>query len=150
MRVSFAACAVLPLAVLASSCEHANPVGPSALTSTGALVSALQAQGATVRTGEMLPNALPCLSVTGQVVFVNSGTVNAFAYPTAAAADRDASKVPPDASGTTGDGCASRITWVAPPHFYKRDQVIVVYAGLAEDVLDPLENVLGTPFAGRQ
>ena len=55
----------------------------------------------------------------------------------------------PDGSGVTGGGCAALITWVGPPHFYKRDQLIVVYAGSADDVLRPLEAVLGKPFVSR-
>jgi hypothetical protein len=102
-----------------------------------------------VRRGEVLPNALPCLSASGHVVFVNSESINAFEYRTVAAADRDAAKISPDGSGTTGSGCAALITWVGPPHFYKRDQLIVVYAGSADDVLRPLEVVLGKPFASR-
>ena len=97
----------------------------------------------------MLPNALPCLSVSGQVVYVNSGSINAFEYPTAAAAESDATKISPDGSGVTTTGCAALITWVGPPHFYRRDQLIVVYAGSANDVLRPLEAVSGKPFATR-
>lgn len=150
MRTFFPASAILAVAVLASSCEHRTPMGPSPLTSTDALVAALQEQGgATVRRGDVLPKALPCLSVSGQVVFVNTGSINAFEYPTVAAAESDAAKVSPDGSGVIGNGCAALITWVGPPHFYKRDQLIVVYAGSADDVLRPLEVVLGKPFATR-
>jgi hypothetical protein len=149
MRTFFPASAILAVALLGSSCDRRNPVGPSPLTSTDALVTALQQQGATVRRGDVLPNALPCLSVSGHVLFVNSGSINAFEYRTVAAADSDAAKISPDGSGTTGSGCAALITWVGPPHFYKRDQLIVVYAGSADDVLRPLEVVLGKPFASR-
>ncbi len=148
MRVVFPAIAILPLALL-SACGHENPVGPGALNSTDALVGALKSQGATVTRGEVLSMALPCWSVSGQVLLVNSASVNVFEYPTAAAAERDASKVAPDASGITGEQCAAKITWVGPPHFYKRDQVIVVYAGSDEAVLRPIETVLGKPFASR-
>jgi hypothetical protein len=149
MRGLLSGCAALSFAVLASSCEHANPVGPSTLNSTETLVTALRAQGATATSGEMLPNALPCLSVSGQVVLVNSGSINAFEYPSVAAANNDAAHISPDASGVSGGGCAALISWVGPPHFYRRDQIIVVYAGTADDVLRPLEAVLGKPFASR-
>ncbi|PYR89387.1 MAG: hypothetical protein DMF84_24505 [Acidobacteria bacterium] len=119
------------------------------MTSTEALVAALQRQGATAGRGDVLPLALPCLSVSGRVVSVNTGSVNAFEYPSVVAAETDASKILPDGSGVTGGGCAALITWVGPPHFYKRDQLIVVYAGSADDVLRPLEAVLGKPFVSR-
>ena len=149
MRSFFPVSAILAIALLASSCEHTNPVGPSPLASTDALVTALLQHGATARRGEVLPNALPCWSVSGQVVFVNAGSINAFEYSTIAAAESDAAKVSPDGSGVTGNGCAALMTWVGPPHFYRRDQLIVVYAGSADDILRPLEAVLGKPFASR-
>jgi len=140
--------AILGAALLVSSCET-NPVAPSPLTSTDALVTALQQQGATARRGDVLPMALPCLSASGRVVFVNTGSVTAFEYPSDAAAENDAAKVSPDGSGTVDGGCGALITWVGPPHFYRRDQLIVAYAGTADDILRPLEAVLGRPFAMR-
>jgi hypothetical protein len=80
---------------------------------------------------------------------VNSGSANVFEYASAAAADRDAAKISADGSSVSGDGCAAQVSWNGPPHFYKRDQLMVVYAGTATEVLGPLEMVLGKPFAGR-
>jgi hypothetical protein len=120
---------------------------PHAIPDT--LIAALRQQGATATAGEVLPFALPCLSTKGRVVFVNTGTINVYEYPTAAAAEADAVRVSPDGSGVAGDQCAALITWVGPPHFYKTGQLIVVYAGSAADVLRPLEAVLGKPFANR-
>ena len=149
MRRSVGRCAVISVVILAASCDRANPVGPSDLTSTNTLVAALRAQGATASLGEMVVRALPCVSVDARIVFVNDGMANAFEYPTAAAADGDAAKISPDGSSVSGDGCAAQVTWIAPPHFYKRDHLIVVYAGTADSVLRPLEAVLGKPFATR-
>lgn len=98
--------------------------------------------------GDVLP-PFPCLSANGQVIFVNTGVVNVFEYPTVADAESDAAKVSTDGSGVVGDRCAALITWVGPPHFYKSDRLIVVYAGSADAVLQPLEKVLGKPFAQR-
>jgi len=149
MRGSLAISAVVGLAIAAASCDRANPAGPSTLTSTSALVSALRDQGAVASLGETIPNALPCVSVSARVVRVNSGSANVFEYASAAAADRDAAKISTDGSSVSGDGCASQVSWIGPPHFYKRDRLMVVYAGIAADVLGPLETVLGKPFAGR-
>ncbi len=41
------------------------------------------------------------------------------------------------------------VGWVAPPHFYKKEKLIVLYVGDDNNVLDILEGVLGTQFAGR-
>jgi len=149
MRRSLYASVILVVALLTASCERATPVGPSKLPpSTDALIVALQQQGTTVVRGDVVP-PLPCLFANGQVIFVNTGVVNVFEYPTVADAESDAAKVSPDGSGVIGDRCAALITWVGPPHFYKSDRLIVVYAGSADAVLQPLEKVLGKPFAQR-
>ena len=136
----------LTLAFLAVACEKANPIGPSPLTSTDALIEALQQQGATVVAGEVLPReSNPFFSTNARVVLVNGGHINVFEYATTAASERDAAKVSPDGSFVG----SAVITWIGPPHFYRRDRLIVIYAGRADDVLQPLEAVLGTPFAHR-
>ena len=40
-------------------------------------------------------------------------------------------------------------SWVAPPHFYKAEKLIVLYVGESEAIIDILESVLGPQFAGR-
>lgn len=147
VRVSRPAIVTL-LALLGNSCHAQNPVGPTSLTSTDRFISALQQQGAIVRRGDALGQALPCWSASAEVVFVNSGAVNVFEYSNRAAAERDAARVSSDGSSISGNGCAAKVSWVAPPHFYKRDQLIVVYAGQANDVLEPLEVVMSKPFVG--
>lgn len=149
MHQSLYASVIVAVALLTASCERASPLSPSKLPpSTDALIAALRQQGATVVPGDVLP-PLPCLSANGQVMFVNTGVVNVFEYPTVADAESDAAKVSPDGSGVVGDRCSALITWVGPPHFYRSDRLIVVYAGSADAVLQPLENVLGKPFAQR-
>lgn len=149
MRRLFGVATIVATAGVAGSCERSNPVGPSPVTPTDALIAALREQGATVTLGDVLPMAMPCFSVSGRLVLVNAGGTNVFEYASAAAADNDAAKVTSDGAGVIERGCASLITWVGPPHFYKLDQLIVVYAGTADDVLRPLEAVLGKPFASR-
>jgi hypothetical protein len=146
MRLFSPASVIFVAALSGASCAQSNPVGPNPFTSTDTLILALQQQGATVRRGDALP-ALPCLAAKGRVVYVNTGSVSVFEYPSEAAAESDAANVSPHGSGTVGGGCAALITWVGPPHFYKADQLIVVYAGSADDVLRPLESVVGKPFA---
>jgi len=148
MPQSSQALILLVVSFFALSCEK-NPVGPGELTSTDDFLVALRQQGASVTRGDVLPLGIPCFSTNGRVVSVNTGSVNVFEYPTAAAAETDASKVSPDGSYVRGDSCAAVIEWVGPPHFYKSARLIVTYAGSADDVLRPLEAVLGPPFARR-
>ncbi len=67
-----------------------------------------------------------------------------FDYASSAAATSDASKV--SAAGTPIG--TTQITWIAPPRFYRKEQLIVLYVGSNADVLRALEAVLGKPFAG--
>lgn len=40
------------------------------------------------------------------------------------------------------------VDWIAPPHFYKKGQLIVLYAGVNISVIHILEASLGSQFAG--
>ncbi len=107
------------------------------------LVDSLRATGATVEpAGEMTQ---PFFSVNGSIIVVNGGDVQVFEYADAIAAEVEAALVSPDGSsvGTT------MVRWVAPPHFYRVEKLIVLYVGDSETVTDVLESVLGQQFAGR-
>ena len=146
VRPSYYRSLVVLLALLISSCGHANPIGPGGVASIDSLIAALRQQGADAQRGETLPRSSnPFFSTNAQLVMVNDRTISAFEYISAAAADADAAKVSPDGS-TVGN---TMITWIGPPHFYKAGALIVIYAGTDDDVLGPLEQIVGKPFAHR-
>ena len=68
-----------------------------------------------------------------------------FEYDSQGAADRDARQIRPDGSGTP----TTIVHWVAPPHFFRKGRVIVVYVGNGPAVTTLLNDVLGPQFAGR-
>ncbi len=106
------------------------------------LVDSLRASGATVEpAGEMTQ---PFFSVDGMVIVVNGADVQVFEYADAAAAEAEAALVSPDGSSVG----TSMVGWVAPPHFYRAEKLIVLYVGDSETVTDVLESVLGQQFAG--
>ncbi len=118
--------------------SHGGPV-----TDYVSLIDNLRAAGAIVEpAGEV---SQPFFSVNGQVITVNNGDVQVFEYADTAAADAEAAFVSADGSsvGTT------MISWVAPPHFYKTGRLIVLYVGDNTAVINVLEAVLGSQFAGR-
>jgi hypothetical protein len=130
-------------AVTLSSCGS-SVVQPSQLTSTEALVRALQQQGATVtRAGSLPQSSYPFFSVSAQLLQVNGADVQAFEYASATGADSDAATVSPTGSSVG----QSQVSWMDTPHFYKRDRLIVLYVGHSADVLRILEAVLGAAFA---
>ena len=139
-RLSVFVAAVL----LTYACDEANPAGPSASPATDQLIAALRQEGATVTRGDVLArDATPYLSTNAQVVVVNGGSVNVFEYSSEAAATADAGTV----SRSDCSIGTAKITWIGPPHFYRKSSLIVIYAGSESAVLQPLGRVLGEPFA---
>ncbi len=67
-----------------------------------------------------------------------------FEYRDASAADADARRISPDGSGTA----TTKVSWVAPPHFFLKGRVMVLYVGIDPAVVSLLTSVLGAPFAG--
>jgi hypothetical protein len=59
--------------------------------------------------------------------------------------EAEAAQIAPDAS-TIGTNMPS---WMSDPHFYKLGNMIVLYVGQDQKILDILSNVLGPQFAGR-
>jgi hypothetical protein len=107
------------------------------------LIDALRASGATVQSGEAVEQ--PFFTVPGRFVHVNGQDVQVFQHPDAAGAQREPGLVSPD-GGTVG---GSAIMWAAPPHFYRKGRLIVLYVGDDSSVESVLQLVLGLQFAGR-
>jgi hypothetical protein len=84
----------------------------------------------------------PFLSVKGQVITIDGEDVQVFEYRTAHRAEVDAQKV-------SSPNATSIAMWIAPPHFFRSDRLIVLYVGTASSVLDVLSDVLGPQFAGK-
>ena len=126
----------------------AGPQSPSrspALLTVAGLVRALGRQNVTVVSRGRAPlDAFPFLSVPATRLTVNGDDVHVFEYPTADGATRDAAKISP-AGSPIG---SSQIAWIAPPRFYRRDRLLVLYAGTNQDIVHALEAVMGPPFAG--
>ena len=118
-----------------------SPDGP--VTDYVSLTDNLRKAGATVEPAGDITQ--PFFSVQGKVITVNGSDVQVFEYENATAADTEATLVSSDGSSVG----TSMISWVAPPHFYKAGNLIVLYVGESEPVRDALEGVLGPQFAGR-
>jgi len=113
-----------------------------ALTYDG-LMSRLRAAGATVAPGDVIEQ--PFLAVRGRFLKVNDAEVQVFEYPSVSAAAAEAARVVPDGCAV---GTAVHINWIAPPHFYRQGQVIVLVIGGGATLLNLLSSVLGPQFAG--
>ena len=62
----------------------------------------------------------------------------------AAAAQADAAQIQPDGQPKTGS-----VAWPAPPHFFLKERVLVLYVGSDPTVLARLTDLLGPQFAGQ-
>ena len=62
----------------------------------------------------------------------------------AKAAEEDASQLGPDGNPRT-----TMITWIAPPHFFRKERIIALYIGDDPAVVQLLAEALGPQFAGR-
>lgn len=61
-----------------------------------------------------------------------------------AAAQADADQIQPDGQPKT-----ARVTWSGPPHFFRKERLIVLYVGSDPRLLQTLIDLLGPQFAGR-
>jgi len=68
-----------------------------------------------------------------------------FEYGSASAASADAHQIRADGSGNA----TTIVDWVAPPHFYLKGRVLVIYVGSDPAVLFLLQSLMGAQFAGR-
>jgi len=88
----------------------------------------------------------PFFTVAGRVIQVNGQDLQVFQFPDASRTNAQAALISPD--GLTV--AATKVHWLAPPRFYKRGKLLVIYLGDDGDVLKVLEAALGPHFAGKQ
>ncbi|MPZ75652.1 MAG: hypothetical protein GEU77_03945 [Deltaproteobacteria bacterium] len=113
------------------------------VTDYTSLLAKLRAAGVNIEPLEEVDQ--PFFSVKGKAIELYGDHVQIFEYPNASAADAEARLVSPSgmAVGNT------RMHWLGPPRFYKKEKLIVLYIGDNEKVTKALEGVLGRHFAGR-
>ncbi|MCZ6681512.1 MAG: hypothetical protein O7E52_30215 [Candidatus Poribacteria bacterium] len=106
-------------------------------------IEQLRAQRAEVSTGDEILQ--PFFSPTAQILTVDGDDVQVFEYATEKKAEDEALLVAPDGSSIG----LHLVSWIGPPHFYKKDKLIILYVGSDTKVINTLEKVLGKQFAGR-
>ena len=130
------------LSLLFSACS--NPAGPSSSSTLNDFVKALRDQGLTVTLGgQISPSVNGFFSVPADEVRVNDSQVNAFVYPNASVAASEAALISKDGQPSP----TARVSWVSTPHFYRHDEMIVLYVGCATEIVDALQKTVGTPVA---
>ncbi|MDQ3541620.1 MAG: hypothetical protein M3440_13135 [Chloroflexota bacterium] len=132
-----------PVGVTADRLSHGGPVVDHV-----SFVDALRACGLSVEIGGAIEQ--PFLSAeTGTLLRLRGGgltqaaDVQSFEYGDADRAAADASQIGPDGHPPT-----MMITWLAPPHFFRAEHLIVLYVGDDQAAIDLLTALLGSPFVG--
>lgn len=113
-------------------------VGPELQT----LGDKFSAAGAMVSYGIRLSQ--PFFSVGGIVLTVNGEDLQVFEYPDANMAQQDADNISSDANTINGESMA----WIAPPHFYIQGNLIILYIGDNQAMLDLASQIIAEQFAG--
>ena len=148
MKISTNYVGFAALAVLMMSCGSERLTSPQQTTQPDldVLIDELRVLGAVVeRSG---PINQPFFPVSGVRLLVNGHQVGVYAFPTSEGAAAAAGGVSADGSSIVGNGVAYNVLWVGPPHFFLRDRLIVLYVGDASDILELLQRVLESQFAG--
>jgi hypothetical protein len=104
----------------------------------------LATAGATVR-ATTSPIRKPYLTASGTVVRVNGRPVQVFVYADPAILEADLATLAPDASSVAG----STLVWPAPPHFWRRGNVLALAVTDDTSLIQLLETVLGPQVAGQ-
>jgi len=106
------------------------------------IVNILRATGNKVRVIRTIEQ--PFMPVEGKVLTVDGEEIQIYEFDSKEATDKVAETISPDGStvGTTA------VAWTAPPHFYRTDKVMVIYAGTDTTTKAAMESAIGPQFAG--
>ena len=118
--------------------------GSGAGTTYQSLVEHLRSSGLKVEPAGEIEQ--PFFTPKARVIRVGSvGEAQVYEYTNEEQAGVDAAKVKTD--GSIG---GSMPHWIAPPHFFRRGNLLVLYLGSDETTLLNLRGFLGTEFAGQR
>lgn len=131
-----------PVVPPGSVVSHGGPVRDHV-----SLVDNLRSRGLTVV--PVAPVAQPFLRGDGTVLDISGSGIaptqlQSFQYESAQAAAADAATFGPD-----GNPRGAVVGWVAPPHLYLKERVLVIYVGADQAVTGLLTQLLGPQFSGR-
>jgi len=120
-----------------------KPAAPESRLTTSSLVDELRRAGLAVQDAGTVRQ--PFFSVPARVYQVDGRDLQVYEFATEADAESAASEVAPAGSpiGTT------MVTWMAAPHFFRKERLLVNYIGTSDKVLSELQRLLGPQFAGR-
>jgi hypothetical protein len=151
---------IAALVLLLTSCtwrSHSHPKPPGSVSSPSpgqtesifdlaAFVGALENQGLSVKVVPETSESFFSGHASG--VRVGKRLVRVIEYRSAALMQREAAGVSPDGYQVQSERSDVMVEWVAPPHFFKRGRVIVLFLGKDPSLISAIQSVLGPQFAG--
>jgi len=168
MRSALNVCLALATALLLTACAQTGPEttpgapSPAASDRVGhggpvrdhaGFIDALRARGLTVQVGG--PAEQPFLRGKGTQLRVSgagipASEIQSYNYDQAELGSDAARAVAEDTAqiGADGNPATTKIMWVAPPHLYRAERLVVIYTGSDPKVQQLLSELLGPQFAG--
>ncbi|MDR7856583.1 hypothetical protein [Tissierella sp.] len=74
--------------------------------------------------------------------------ISVYLYESNEKMEEDASYIHEGGSSYNNGENAYEISWVSYPHFFKKDNIIVLYVGESLGIINALEEIIGLQFAG--
>ncbi len=113
------------------------------------LINYLQKAGLTVEPEGAADPLLPCiLSEKTFEMTVNGGRIQVFEFKDKEAADAQAERISPNGTSIINSETACSVLFVDTPHFFEKNNLIVLYVGNNTLVINALIERYGVPFAG--
>ena len=139
---------ILLLAAASCSDPASKPTVQGSVADRAGLIEYLRGKGFTVEiVGDV---EQPFLRAQGKVLHVRAANaqqpeeMQTYEYDDEAAAKSDAGRIAPD-----GSVQGAKILWIAPPRFFQRGRLFVIYLGSNPEVARALTDSLGPQFAGQ-
>lgn len=117
--------------------------GSAQMSTSSDLAARLRAAGLTVTVADEIEQ--PFFTGRARVLRVGDEDVQVYEFPDAAAAANAAGQVAPG-GGSIG---TTMMSWMAAPHFYRKDRLIVIHLGSDAAVTRALTDLMGPQFAGQ-
>ena len=128
----------------AAACSSKVTGPTSEIGTVWQLVASLRAKSLDVSvSSETAPQTNGYFSVPSRDVAVAETRLKAFEYGTAGDADADAARISADGQPNP----RASIGWISAPHFYKHEQLIVLYLGCDRAMLATLDELIGPAIA---
>jgi len=74
--------------------------------------------------------------------------ISVYLYESSEKMEKDASYIHEGGSSYSNGKNYVEIGWVSLPHFYKKDNIIVLYVGENPEIINTLKEIVGLQFAG--